>query len=87
MKYFALRHKPTGRLMPAFGRGSTNWNPEFRDSRGPRLFNRHIDAANSLHWWEGGEFGRDDDGYPELMKSRPDRKGTLEVIEVELAVP
>lgn len=52
MNCFVIRHKTTGKLMPA--RSSTWWDPEKDKSITPRLFVRLVDAKNAKRYWEGG---------------------------------
>lgn len=86
MRYFAIRHKPTGELLPAI-ESSTSWNPGLRSSRGPRLFHRKTHAAACASWWESGFFANNYEGEMYLVRATPERKNTTEVIEVELNIP
>lgn len=57
MKFFAIRHVPTGKLMPDLGRGSTAWEP-FTDRIGHskqkkkqlRLFTEVRHAKSVIKW-------------------------------------
>ena len=56
-EYFAIRHIPTGRLLPnprgRGGRGGTF--TEFDDEGVPRLFEKRTSAEQALRWWLGGK--------------------------------
>lgn len=75
MKVFAIRHKPTGKLMPVptgkNGSGSSYWEPaEQAEGLMPRLFPLRRSAAGALTQWLRGmhkpvtEFERDETFSP-----------------------
>lgn len=96
MIFFAVKHLPTGKLMPQLGRGATWWDPNegarkhTRQKRNiPRLFKRKVDAENAAKWWSAGEWygSTDQDGDPtiDLSRDSPKRsRSDLLIIEVEL---
>lgn len=92
--YYMLRHKSTGKLLPAQrrGRGSTSWDPAVKrniDMDYPRLFTRAATARRVLQNWERGElinsYSRDEDYKPRWVE-KPERKGQLEVVLGNLCV-
>lgn len=57
MRYFVIRHKPTGFLMPQSSRkrwGYTHDDPTDPNHICPRLFIREQDAKTALTWWLKG---------------------------------
>lgn len=92
-KYFALRERSTGRLLPTAQRTSMT-HVEFGDNGAPRLFTRHNAAVNALMCWRMGHWrltGDDDRIYPEPSltsrnKQIADRRAVVEVdiVTVEL---
>lgn len=58
MRYFAIRHKPTGNYMPQSDRtiraGFTHHEPRHPEAAAPRLFTREQDAKVALTWWLKG---------------------------------
>ncbi len=61
MIYYAIKHEPTGRFLPATKRrrGFTNDEPESTVLWPPRLFPRRRDAEIALKWWLKGEVTRE----------------------------
>ena len=60
MRFFAIRHKPSGHLLPLVwgtrgGRGFTCVEPADPTVCPPRLFTRQQDAKCALSWWLRGE--------------------------------
>jgi len=52
--FFAIRHRPTGRFLPALNSyGFTRCEPSATDP--PRLFSRQSSASQALNWWLEGE--------------------------------
>lgn len=52
--FFAIRHKPSGRFLPAINSyGFTRTEPSASDP--PRLFVRKGSATQALDWWLEGE--------------------------------
>lgn len=95
MHFFAIRHIPTGRLLPAprgrNGRGGTH--VEFGDEGMPRLFEKEQSAKLALRPWLQGKinvFQRFDDSYADetwSVEPTPHRKAEeCEIVRVELTV-
>ncbi len=98
MNLFIIRHKATGKLMPA--RSNTWWDPEKDSSVTPRIFARLVDAKNAKRYWEGGPLmqvyeqpsGPDwiDDGNSYLERSKEygleRRPDDLEILEATLTI-
>lgn len=57
MKYYAIKHKPTGLFMPQMRGGFSYWEPKGKQLP-PRLFATHRDAANALTCWVNGRYSR-----------------------------
>ncbi len=98
MSYFIIRHRSTGRFMPALPRGATWWEPTKSKEASPRLFAKRAHASNAKDWWERGawltEYNRSsswdgDDDAAFLARREPEaprKKGDLEILEVELKI-
>lgn len=57
MKFFLLRHKATGKLMPRNSgqrAGFTWWEPSVERTGLPRLFTSRAAAKNAKRYWEAG---------------------------------
>jgi hypothetical protein len=94
MNYFAIKHKPTGKLMPQIPRGQKagGTRVELQDKGPPRLFVNETAAKNALRWWLGGVVtvscyqnyeGDYDEGWQ--VTPKPERKAEeMEIIRVEI---
>lgn len=98
--YYAIRHKPSGRLLPGLPNGNRaggTW-VELSDETPPRLFRKGQYAASALtHWLQGKKtvrygrsgdwwFGEDDSRY-ENVEPAPDRKREdMEIVRVRVEV-
>lgn len=102
MHFHAIRHKPTGQLMPAritrsASRGWTHWNPNrphAEQSRAPRLFDTERAANNAVTQWLKGpvvwkHYGDPIDGDVKLVHQiKPWRRAEdVEVVPVDVEVP
>jgi hypothetical protein len=57
MKYYAIKHKPTGRFMPETCKGYSYWDPaQPYAAYSPRLFVTKRGAANALTCWVNGQY-------------------------------
>lgn len=89
MIVFAIRHIPTGKLMPVrkTGRGGGT-HVSFDDKAPPRLFLEKRHAKFCLNWWVGGKATQtyDDEGPLGInVVPQPDRKvEDLEIIPIYL---
>lgn len=96
MRYFAIRHNPTGRFLPELGKGKgyTHHEPMAQEDAPPRMFTRHSSAANALRFWLKGKMwnsrGQDWEGeyYEDLnIQPQPDRiPEDMEVVEITLNI-
>lgn len=99
MRYFAIKHKPSGNLLPLVfgtrgGRGFTCVEPADPRVCPPRLFTRQQDAKCALTWWLKGEArvsrGRDYEGeFSEDWSTtrRPERKSDeMEIVGIRLSI-
>lgn len=94
MQFYAIRHKPSGTLMPLLHKGSTHLGLPWGSNRPPRLFMQERMAKVSLVWWLKGrtttEYRTDwESGYDETVglttEHDPDRKADdMEVVAVTL---
>lgn len=99
MEFWAIKHVPTGRFLPAprgrGGRGGTH--VEASDGETPRLFRREQDAKVALKWWlQGrvfvtvreweGEYNEDWDTEP-MPERRADEMAVVKVTLIEAAAP
>jgi len=90
MKFYAIRHKPTGKFLPA-ARRQRNTMQEPSHHKPPRLFNKRGHATLALNWWLAGKTittydtdGAPIDTYTTPVPSR--KKEEMEVVEVCLVV-
>lgn len=96
MKFFAIRHKPTGHYLPQVKR-SRGFTADEPSAGPPRLFRTEIHARVALDWWLRGVTAtewamRYEEGYPcgeepAGLKSRPvpsRRADDMEVVAVSV---
>ena len=93
MEFFAIRHKPSGMLMPLIHRGSTHLHLPW-GIRPPRLFTKKRSAVVALSWRLKGvvtpSYSTDwESGYTETsglnIEPRADRKADdMEVVAITL---
>lgn len=92
MKFFAIRHKPSGGYLPAGrGRGFTHDAPSTNDP--PRLFRSRKGALQALRWWLKGclyerlvvdSWSEDADRYGTIEQKAPEEERRAEDMEVVL---
>lgn len=94
MKYFAIRHKPTGKYLPQGSKkrgGFTSDTPMDMSKRPPRLFMKKHHAQYALDLWVKGRWGvrltaeHDDFLVPSPVKGR--NKDDMEIVEIEIIFP
>lgn len=98
MSLYAIRHKPTGRLLPIkpYGSHKGGTHVTLEDKRAPRLFPTTVAAQNALrHWLRGrltvtylppcGPDWADDGDYRLEVEPVADRVADdMEIIEVDV---
>jgi hypothetical protein len=99
--YYAIRHKPTGRLMPETTGGYSLWDPSYLNTAyPPRLFITQRAAKNSLTCWLQGRWsivtdieseGWEYPSYTVVIGVQPTRvpgrhRDDVEVIPVHLTI-
>lgn len=94
MEFYAIRHKPSGMLMPLVHRGSTHLHLPWGLHSPPRLFTKERSAVVALSWWLKGvvspSYRTDwESGYTETngldIEPRADRKADdMEVVAITL---
>lgn len=98
MKLFAIRHKPTGRYLPAHkpGEGGFSYDdPQPMTCKyGPRLFTTIRGAQNALTAWlrgkfervreQCGEFGEDESIYVEPKAVLGRKRDNMEIVAFDL---
>jgi hypothetical protein len=94
MRYFIIRHKPTGFALPFVGRGATHMEPQDPTVWPPRLFAKEGAAKTALTWWlkgrtsvtytcgDGWEVEADEHWHTEPVEDR--RAEGMEVVLVHL---
>lgn len=98
MKYYAIKHKPTGLFMPQMRGGFSYWEPK-GEPQPPRLFATRRAAANALTCWANGRYAKrfvtTQDSWDEPYyqseagtEAEPDitrRRDDLQVVEITLS--
>jgi len=102
MRYYAIRHKPTGRFMPETCKGYSYWDPlHLNGAYPPRLFVKRRSAANALTCWLSGNWSRitgtESEGweypsYTVVLGTQPEpvlgrNRDDMEVVEMSLGQP
>lgn len=81
MRFFAIRHVPTGGFLPqGKGRGYTHDAPSL--TRPPRLFEQVSAAERALTWWLKGQVEWDF----HITEAPHRRAEDMEIVQIELEV-
>jgi len=91
VKYWVIRHKPTGYMMPSSGCGRrggyTHDEPMNPKHIAPRMFGGPGPAKCALTCWLQGRHSNDYDGGYNVSKVANRNKDDMEVVEVQLCLP